>query len=107
MKFGNTLKLHQKTEWAAEYVDYDSFKKLIKKNIQEETKPNLVEFYKSLEEELEKVDLFFKSKEEEIKENMKDMEISSKDSTNNLIFQQALHQISEKIATLQGELKKF
>ena len=38
---------------------------------------------------------------------MKDMEISSKDSTNNLIFQQALHQISEKIATLQGELKKF
>eukprot|EP01080_Neovahlkampfia_damariscottae_P008114 gene8114-12575_t len=101
MKFGNTLKLHQKTEWSSDYIDFDTLKRMIKKNLIDETKLDIVEFYKLLETELEKVELFYKSKENEIKENVKDMEESSKEITNNLIFQQSLHQISEKIATLQ------
>jgi SPX domain protein involved in polyphosphate accumulation len=102
MKFGNTLKLHQKTDWSSDYIDYETIKKLIKKNIKDKTQFDYVEFYKLLEIEYQKITNFYKTKEDEMIQTMIVFEEKSKNINDNIKFQQSLFLFNEKISTLLG-----
>jgi SPX domain protein involved in polyphosphate accumulation len=102
MKFGNTLKLHQKTDWSSDYIDYETLKKLIKKNIKEKTQFDYIEFYKLLEIEYQKITSFYKIKEEEMIQTMVTFEEKSKNIIDNIKFQQSLFLFNEKISTILG-----